>query len=257
VSDGPVDRTGRWAGVAWAALVFAGLAVYELFHQPGLLALTVSLKFGWADARTAGWLRRRDPDRRRGAAHAWAYLGFALAKVAAVGGAIGFAVPVLHELVAGGGKLNPNGPNNATFALFTGACLTGLFGFLLSAGVTTVALVQGRRAGLKLWVNSAVATARRRDEWPPDYGAANRLELIALPSALAVTGTAFGLAVGLAAVVLDQLGLGFPPAAAAAVMVALLLGLPVAALLLYDGIRSRLVAASPFEAWPDGPAGCR
>src|SRR5205823_1721793 len=52
-----------------------GWALYELTTQPALGAVAVCLKFGWEDFRTARWLRRRDPNRRRGRACFWLYVG--------------------------------------------------------------------------------------------------------------------------------------------------------------------------------------
>jgi hypothetical protein len=56
--------------------------LYECTAQPGLAAAVACAKFGWADLRSVLWLRRVDPDRRRGATCFWGYLTFGLWKVA-------------------------------------------------------------------------------------------------------------------------------------------------------------------------------
>src|SRR5947209_18895965 len=71
------ERPGRgWHGpFTWTGLLAVGWVLYELTAQPAVGAVAVCLKFGWEDFRTALWLRRRDPDRRRGRACFWLYAG--------------------------------------------------------------------------------------------------------------------------------------------------------------------------------------
>src|SRR6266566_1511806 len=85
----------RWRGAfTWTGLLVVGWALYELTTQPALGAVAVCLKFGWEDFRTARWLRRRDPDRRRGRACFWLYVGNGLWKTAVV--AVVMAFPMLE-----------------------------------------------------------------------------------------------------------------------------------------------------------------
>src|SRR5438552_14652063 len=83
----------RWHGAfTWTGLLVVGWALYELTTQPALGAVAVCLKFGWEDFRTARWLGRRDPDRRRGRAHFWLYAGNGLLKAAGVASVMTFAM---------------------------------------------------------------------------------------------------------------------------------------------------------------------
>src|SRR4051812_15316482 len=68
--------------VSWSALFLLGWLLYEATSQPGLAAAVTCAKFGWSDWRAAWWLRRVDPDWRRGRTCFWFYLAFGLWKVA-------------------------------------------------------------------------------------------------------------------------------------------------------------------------------
>src|SRR5205807_7892047 len=83
----------RWHGAfTWTGLLVVGWMLYELTAQPALGAVAVCLKFGWEDFRTARWLRRRDPERRRGRACFWLYAGNGLLKTAGVAFVMTFAM---------------------------------------------------------------------------------------------------------------------------------------------------------------------
>ena len=54
--------------LSWPMLFVAGWLLYEFTAQPGFGTLVACVKFGWADVRTALWLRRlrsRPPQRTR------------------------------------------------------------------------------------------------------------------------------------------------------------------------------------------------
>src|SRR2546421_118232 len=91
----------RWHGAfTWTGLLVVGWVLYELTAQPALGAVAVCLKFGWEDFRTARWLRRRDPDRGRGRACFWLYVGNGLWKTALVALVILFAMVVAVRVAA-------------------------------------------------------------------------------------------------------------------------------------------------------------
>lgn len=245
----PRRRWPSWLG--WPVLAGAGLVAYELTAQPALVGLTLSLKFGLQDARTALWLRRRDPDRRRGAAHFWLYLAHATWKMGVAGAALGFVCVFALAAVAGPG---PNPPKGLWFELFGGAALAGFGGFLLSAVLAVVAVAKRSWCGRRLWLSSRVAAARVRHEWPPWYGERNdagRLILLGGLLALAVGGPAVGFG---AVALLDVAGLALPgPALGIAALGLGMFGLPVAGLLLRDHLLPRVAAAEPWDAWPPEP----
>src|SRR5262249_26905341 len=84
-AEEPSDR--RRSAVAWGVLLTAAVVVYDLTTQPGLAGVTLALKAGLREFRTALWLRLRDPNHGRGAAHFWLYVcaGMALTCFAALG----------------------------------------------------------------------------------------------------------------------------------------------------------------------------
>src|SRR3954454_11024639 len=89
-ADDPPPR--RRPSLVLPALLALGFVVYELTAQPGLGAAIACTKFGWDDFLTARWLRRRDPDRRRGRAEFWLFVAAGLWKTAVTGVVVMFAV---------------------------------------------------------------------------------------------------------------------------------------------------------------------
>src|SRR5690349_9796317 len=81
--DDPSPR--RRPSLVLPALLMLGIVVYELTAQPGLGAAIACTKFGWDDFLTARWLRRRDPNRRRGRASFWLFVAAGLWKTAVTG----------------------------------------------------------------------------------------------------------------------------------------------------------------------------
>lgn len=247
------DRTAeRWAWILWGALVAVAVAVFEVFQQPALLGATISLKFAWTDARTGWWLWGRDPDRRRGQAHFWTYLGYGLWKASLVGIGLSLIFSVALAQLRNPPPPGANGGIDVLALVLAGSCLSGVFAALLAALVTFVGLALALAGRRKLWLNSTLAAARVRDHWPPDYGDVNRLSRIALPSAMTVVGLAVG-AVTAAAVLALGVDLRQQPVLGQFVGMSVLLGVPVLALLTNDLVRNRLTAVSTHQAWPNDP----
>src|SRR6478672_8194353 len=96
----PVDegapRPSPWF---WPVLLAIAFLVYELTAQPGLGAAIACTKFGWDDFLTARWLRRRDPDRRRGKASFWLFVAAGLWKTAVTGVVVLFAVAFIDAMI--------------------------------------------------------------------------------------------------------------------------------------------------------------
>lgn len=246
----------RWGWIAWGLLVAVGVALYEILHQPALLGVTISLKFAWGDARTAFWLRARDPDLRRGLANLWVYLGYGLWKAAISAFLLSFVFIALDQAIHGKGANRPAGQKDDTLIMiFAGSCGGSFFTALLSGAVCCVGFVLALRTGAKIWLNSRVAASRVRDAWPPEGGDANQLAQVALTSALLCSA----LIVGSVAVAIALL---FPanvkPQAKGVAVVAtfgVMILMPVLALSINDRVKKRLLALSPNEAWPGEESG--
>src|SRR5207245_7626741 len=68
--------------LTWSILIALGWLIYEVTAQPVLGAVVACLKFGWEDYLTGRWLRRVDPDRRRGQVCYHTYLAYGFLKIA-------------------------------------------------------------------------------------------------------------------------------------------------------------------------------
>lgn len=256
-SESPAGaKAERWGWIAWGLLVAVGVALYELLHQPALLGVTISLKFAWGDARTAFWLRSRDPDRRRGTANFWVYLGYGLWKAAICGFLLTFVFIALDQALHGKGANQPPGQKNDTLVMiFAGTCGGSFLTGLLSGAVCCVGFLLALRADTKLWLNSRVAACRVRDRWPPEGGDANQLPYVALPSALLVSSLVVGgAAIAIAAAASGNNNRQAQWISLVATFTVMIL-LPVLALLLNDWVKRRLSALTPAQAWPDGESG--
>jgi hypothetical protein len=203
-------------------------------------------KFGWADAHTAWWLRRVDPDRRRGITCFWWYLTFGVWKVALTA-TLTMAVLTWCVFVFGApppGNLPPS-------PVLYGALIAAGCGFGLSFLSSYVAMWAALRNGLRIWLGIAPHRARARCFWPPCHGQTNFVPYVTL------TTMFFTIAVFLAALVVgwacvDWMRQG--PVAGLLVLPAV--GLTSGTSLVFQALCRRLVARSPEECWPVEPAEC-
>jgi hypothetical protein len=145
------------------ALLALGILVYELTAQPGLGAAIACTKFGWDDFLTARWLRRRDPDRRRGKASFWLFVAAGLWKTAVTGVVVLFAVAFIDAMIRRRGGAAGPPPAEA----LAGAFATALVGFMLSTLATARAFFTALRHRVRLWIDARVHQDRRADHWPP------------------------------------------------------------------------------------------
>src|SRR5437879_6067252 len=133
----------------WPLLLAAGWVLYEVTTQPSLAILTICLKFGWNDFRTAYWLRRTDPSRKRGRAYFWLYLGSGFWRTAITAIVPMFAAVVLTAQAGPPQKGQQAGPPPAEFTIAFGASSAS---FLLSSLATSVAVWKSLRFKIPLWL---------------------------------------------------------------------------------------------------------
>jgi hypothetical protein len=244
--DTGVDTRGEGRGwssyLGWPVLLLAGWLLYECTAQPGLAAAVACAKFGWADLRSAFWLRRVDPDRRRGATCFWGYLTFGLWKVAVMSTLI---MVLLGTLEA---KMNRNPPpvaaNNGPSAVLGGALAAFGVGFGLSVPAAYVAAGSALRNGVRLWLGVAPNRARRGRFWPPCHGKVNFAPYVGFTT---VVVTVSLLVVGVLA-----LALAWRPGGpvAPAVLAVVLVGAIATLVSTFNAVGQRLFARSPQECWP-------
>lgn len=228
--------------LSWPMLLLAGWALYELTAQPGLGALVACAKFGWADVRTAFWLRRVDPDRRRGQTCFWAYLTYGLWKIAIMATltmiVLGFVSAVVAQMVR-----QPQA-NNGFSPVLGGALAAALIGFGLSFPIAYVALWSALRNGIRIWLGQAPGRARKDRFWPPRHGGINAAPFVGF--------TLIILTLWFLAMLVVSLGVFLPPAGWCLFMV-----LPVGWVILVAVLMKSLflksvhvIAKSPQECWP-------
>jgi hypothetical protein len=147
-------------------LLAIGFLVYELTAQPGLGAAIACTKFGWNDFLTARWLRRRDPNRRRGRAEFWLFVAAGLWKTAVTGVVVIFCVGFLEAALRPAPQPGqaPPPPSDA----IVGAILTAFFGFTLCTVATGRAFIAALRFRIRLWIDGPVHYDRRANRWPPE-----------------------------------------------------------------------------------------
>jgi hypothetical protein len=217
-------------------MLLAGWAVYELTAQPGLAALVTCVKFGWADLRTALWLRRVDPDRYRGWTCFWSYLAFGLWKVAIMAGILVLSLLMCEALFVGGRG------RQVGLEILLGSLLAAGVGLGSSFLMTYLALFSALRNGVRIWMGAAPRLARRERFWPPRHGGVNAAPVVFVTT-LVVT---FFLVMLVSAKLLSLWNPG-------AMLVGFFVGLVLTSLVClfggYVALSQRLVARSPHECW--------
>lgn len=252
VHDGTPPR--RWLSpLVWTVLVVGGWLIYEATAQPALAVAAVCLKFGWNDLRTGIWLARRDPDRRRGPACFWLFLGMGLWKSGLTAVFFLFALPMAIEWPA---RRQAQVPQGRPFEAFLAASLVGIASFSLSCLPGAVAFYLGWRGRLKLWAEPNVHQARRRNLWPPTLVTSGRrnwavaLFITSLIVLLAPVGVLVAIAFQKLAAYFDA-----KPDTTVLVMAEAVVAWLFAVLLLWLLIGRFVVAKSPLECWNESAPG--
>jgi hypothetical protein len=245
------QRDRRWRSpFTWTTLIALGWVAYELTAQPGLGAFIVCAKFGWNDLRTAFWLRRIDPDRRRGRTCFWLYLASGMWKVAVTGSVLMYLLDIcvvqLQVPLAGQAVIA------ARQAALAGAGLAALCGFVLSSLATFRALWGAYRNGLRLWLSAGLHRARRARVWPslyPDCGSQNRFTTLAYTALIFGWLACFPL-IGALLIPLDDAvdGRVWGGVMGLAIL-AFMIGSGSGAIHIRDRVLPRLVAGSPGDCW--------
>ena len=239
------DRTERrgWFGrlhLGWPMLFLAGWLLYEFTAQPGLAALVACAKFGWADVRTAFWLRRVDPDRSRGQTCFWCYLSYGLWKVAIMATLTMIVLGLLNVIVErAAGQAQAN---NGFSPVLGGALMAAAMGFSLSFPTSYFALWLAYRNGVRIWLGQAPSRARKERFWPPRDGGINAAPFVGFTT-LAMTIAAIFLSIPIFGALIQPGGVEILVLALG--MMASLVLVPV----VFIRLSSQLIARSPQECW--------
>lgn len=179
------QRTEGGAWIVWGVLVAVAITVYEIAQQPALLGITIALKFAWGDVRTGWWIRRRDPNRHRGAAHFRLYLGFGLWKAAGAAFILSIFFASIDNLVRQPAAV-PAQQNRVFFKIVIGSVFGSLALALVGSFACLSAFWPAARRNFKLWLNSRLAADRVRDRWPPTQGESNSVVWMGYATGLAL-----------------------------------------------------------------------
>lgn len=197
-------QAARWPEwFSWSALVGVALVVYEMTTQTGLAAAVGCSKFGWNDFLTARWLRRNDPDPRRGRALAWSHRAFGLWKItAAAFAAIMLIVAIDEFLLAHFRPPAPVPPEPSD--TFKGIAITVAGGLYLSLVATHIAFWSAWLTGRKIWLSLGTHRARRENEWLPAPSGGNWAgAVLELSGIVTLLGTFLG-SIGLAILLVQK-----------------------------------------------------
>jgi hypothetical protein len=239
--DGTEHR--GWFGrlhLSWPMLFLAGWLLYEFTAEPGLAALVACAKFGWADVRTAFWLRRVDPDRSRGQTCFWGYLTYGLWKVAIMAMLTMIVLGLLNVMVArAAGQARAN---NGFSPVLGGALAAAAMGFSLSFPTSYLALWSAYRNGVRIWLGHAPSRARKERFWPPRHGRVNAAPFVGFTSLIMTLWFIVFGAIALAMMVPPN-GWGI-----LAFWLGLLAAIVITMILLFR-VSLRVIALSPQECW--------
>jgi hypothetical protein len=235
------ERPGWFARLhlSWPMLLLAGWLLYEFTAQPGLAALIACAKFGWPDVRTALWLRRVDPDRRRGQTCYWCYLSFGMWKITMMS-TVTMILLVIVNVIRVCALGRPGG--DIIFSMFLGSISAAVIGVGFLCLTTYVALWMARRNGIRIWMGDAPRRAQQERFWPPWHGRINATLFVVTTALGATLCTLIGLFI-----VLILTFAAAQPWSPYALFFAVLV--PPALILAIRDASKSVVARSPQECW--------
>jgi hypothetical protein len=243
----PARKERDWGvHLSWTTLIVLGWVLYELTSQPAIGAGVACTKFGWDDIRAAFWLRRMDPDRRRGVACFWWYITFALWKVAVMAVLAALLIGFITTAIEGPPK--PAVRPRPVSPVILGVAVAMAVGFGLSLLTSYVALWSALRGGVRVWLGPAPHHARTERYWPPSEGKVN--------FAFYVTFTTMVLSIPLLCTLFGSVitfctpWLG--PWSAFLLLTGTLLSIG-GIIVAFSVIARRVVARAPLECWPRIP----
>ncbi len=242
-------RTGfRWD---WLLVVTAAWILFDIFTEPVLAVAIASFKFGWNDFVNGLWLRRRDPDRRRGNTHFVFYSAAAFWRITVTTFLIVVAGLVITGLIAvvhgQGPRNNPAGWHLTGMTIFI-ICVS----FVLSSVTSWFAMLVAWRRRHKVWLHPGVRLDRRHKLWPPRPSGHNQLSRVITTSMIflvvvIVTATI----VSLSSMAANRGRVAGPSVWLPLVMLGGMFVSAIVVLVVRDRSIRTMTAKSPLEAWPE------
>lgn len=251
--DPSAERGTEQAGIRWDwLLVFtAAWLLFDIFTEPALAVAVASFKFGWNDFVNGLWLRKRDPDRRRGNTHFVFYSAAAFWRITVTTFLIVVAGLIIVGMLAG---INGQQPANNR----AGWQLTGMtmfivcISFVLSSLTSWVAMLLAWRRRHKVWLHSDVRVDRRRKLWPPRPFGNNQLSRVITTSMIfLVVVIVMATMIGISALAGDRGRAAGAPVWLPLSMLGGMFASGIAVLVVRERALRTMAADSPFEAWPE------
>ncbi|VTS08926.1 hypothetical protein [Tuwongella immobilis] len=255
LTDGTTPQSSWVSWLTMPLLLLLGWVVYEVTMLPGLAALFMCLKFGWADFRTAFWLRRTDPNKPRGRACFWMYLTSGVWKVAIMGFVMAMLVAILYAVQQKNRPLGqPIQREQSAEQLAIGATLTMLAGFGICSVLTVRTILIGRRYRVRYWLSSGTHRDRVQRNWPPKLGRHNHAATILITGITLGTVVILPMSLAIVFSLADRMNAPVPMNIQGFVYIgSLLLILPLFIMITMDWLRKRMVAEHPIECWGTDP----
>ena len=231
-------------------LLILGLAaiLFELTANAAVSTAVGCLEFGRTDFGTARWIKRTDPDRRRGRLCARCYLAWAFLRVSMVCFIIILVVANLEVKRPNAGQpqaLMYQSPH------FIGAGIMLLAAMAVGAFLSFQIVVTSLRACQKIWLGPEAQWAKQEGVWPPTR-ATRRRPTTNQADALFYMGIAFADFWALLGSIFVSFRLPdhMIPGCFLVLVGVILLG----SLAVLPILKERITALTPADCWPDDPA---
>ena len=241
---GAIPTTWNRNWIVRAILLLVAVLLFELMASAALSTVVGWLEFGRNDLVIARWLRRTDPDRRRGRLEARSYWAWAFLKVSLIASLLVIVVGVFETLQHPGGVRGPGAPH--PYDLLA-ACVVSFLGLLASWWFSYWTVLSAFLSRTKLWIGPEPSHARGQAVWPPtslegNRHASNRASLVVLSA----------LVPSLFLLTIFELVLLYKLIGKQHIIVFVLVGIVSSSVLLaklFPILKRRVVAQSPEDCW--------
>jgi hypothetical protein len=236
------------AGLGRPAFVVLLVGALALSFFPAVSMPLGCVVWAWDDFRVWRWLKKADPDRVRGKVCSRFYLAWALWKTTLVAVAMMFATiwgQAMSQMVT------PQGLNT-TPAEFVAVMLVAMLGLPLSSMVTAFAATSALRRSVRVWVGAEARWARDDRTWPPYLArrrgsSSNRVRLMLIVSGITVGVVVLTVSIVVVLSALENVSKSPVPLILATVL--LLVGGPIAILVLLENLGRRIIATTASDCW--------
>ncbi len=170
------SQPGLLRRMPWWLIGSIAFAIGELTTHPAIGIVVLCLKFGWNDFLIGLWLRRRDPDRKRGAVCSWFYWALGLWRVGMWSFILFFGLMFMLGML----QAHPEKGKDPIEIAYFGSIIAG--SIILAPVATFIGILRGWMTGRRVWLSSTIFESYQRREWPPvaAVGAPNLLKRIVI-----------------------------------------------------------------------------